>query len=123
LQNSISEFKQTFGDILRNIQLLADLNGGRTLPGLQLQQSNLEQRLGQLQELVTSLARKSLEFATERDQLDSSIQTVVHSVSDCLEKARELNNVLGEDNDISARLVAAQVSRGFEQLEQLIKAN
>jgi hypothetical protein len=109
LQNNVSEFKRTFGDILRNIQLLADLNGGRVFQGLQLQESDLEQRLSQLQELITSLAKKSVEFSTEREILDGEIQKAAHSISDCLEKARALNNVLGEDNDISKRLSAAQV--------------
>jgi hypothetical protein len=109
LQNNVREFKQAFGGILRDIQLLADLNGGRVFQGLQLQESDLEQRLNQLQELITSHARKSMEFSTEREVIDGEIQKAVHSVSDCLEKARALNNVLGEDNDISKRLNAVQV--------------
>lgn len=109
MQSDLRGFKQAFDDILRNIQLLADLNGGRVLQGLQLQKSDLEQRLSQLQELITLHAKKSMEFASERDVLDSEIQEVVHSVSDCLEKVRALNNVLGEDNDISKRLTAAKV--------------
>jgi predicted nucleic acid-binding Zn-ribbon protein len=101
----------TYDGISRNIQLTSDLNDGHAIQELQQQKASVEQRLNQLQEMATSLAKISLEFAEQLENIRSKIQTVVSSVSASLEAAHTMNNVLGEDDDISERLDATQVTQ------------
>jgi len=113
---------QSYDSISLNIQSITDLNDGRDLQELLQQKSALERHLNRLQELIASLTEMSVAFTAERDKLSRDVQTVANSVSKSLEDANALNNVFGEDGDISTRLDAAQVSSYLIKTHSMYKS-